>query len=82
MTTAQTAPHFQEVPHISTPVKRKSTGSALETSIYRDSVLNSFSSFMSQNQVASFVVILLVVVVLIVQVHPTSTCTILKFKCL
>ncbi|KAJ0803264.1 putative GRAM domain, PH-like domain superfamily, VASt domain-containing protein [Helianthus annuus] len=67
MTTTQTVPQTQEVNP--DPVNNgSSSGSATAVSFLRDSVPKMFSSFKSQNQVPSFVVILLAVVILLMQI--------------
>lgn len=61
----QTVPLSHEVNRVGGP---SSGGSSTVTSFLRDSILNKFSSFKTQNQVPSFVVILLAVVILLMQI--------------
>lgn len=70
MTTTQTETVLQsrEINHVSTSLQGSSSGSGTAASFFRDSIPKLFSSFKSQNQVPSFVVILLAVVILLMQI--------------
>lgn len=72
MTTTQAVPQSQEVTHASTPLQGFSSGSATAASFFRDTIPKLLSSIKSQNQVPSFVVILLAVVILLMQVCYTT----------
>ncbi|XP_076906475.1 protein VASCULAR ASSOCIATED DEATH 1, chloroplastic-like [Bidens hawaiensis] len=68
MTTTQSVPQIQEVNSVSGSFQGPSSGSSTSVSFLRDSVPKMFSSFRSQNQVPSFVVILMAVVILLMQI--------------
>ncbi|KAL8263537.1 hypothetical protein R6Q59_021667 [Mikania micrantha] len=68
MTGPQIFPHGQEVNSDNNSLQRSLSGSAAAVSFFRDSIPKMFSSFKIQNQVPSFVVILLAVVILLMQI--------------
>ncbi|KAI3804248.1 hypothetical protein L1987_25648 [Smallanthus sonchifolius] len=68
MTTTQTVPQTQEVNPVNNLFQGSLSSSATALSFFRDSVSKMFSSFKTQNQVPSFVVILLAVVILLMQI--------------
>ncbi|KAI3693204.1 hypothetical protein L6452_33035 [Arctium lappa] len=68
MPTTQTVPQSREVNNVSISLQESSSGSGTAASFFRDSIPKLFSSFKSQNQVPSFVVILLAVVILLMQI--------------
>ncbi|KAK9058975.1 hypothetical protein SSX86_021593 [Deinandra increscens subsp. villosa] len=68
MRATQTIPQIQEVNPVNNSFQRSLSGSATAVTFFRDSVPKMFSSFKTQNQVPSFVVILLAVVILLMQI--------------
>ncbi|KAK1430376.1 hypothetical protein QVD17_13062 [Tagetes erecta] len=68
MTVTQTIPKTQEVNPVNNSLQRSLSGSATAMSFFRDSIPKMFSSFKTQSQVPSFVVILLAVVILLMQI--------------
>ncbi|XP_076927671.1 protein VASCULAR ASSOCIATED DEATH 1, chloroplastic-like [Bidens hawaiensis] len=64
----QSIPQIQEVNTVNNSFQGPPRGSATAVSFFRDSVPKMFSSFRSQNQVPSFVVILMAVVILLMQI--------------
>lgn len=68
MTTTQTVSQSGEVNHFSTSFQGSSSGSGPVAFFFKNSIPKMFASFKSQNQVPSFVVILLAVVIFLMQI--------------